>query len=106
LEAIRDISRFRETAAIPVLTESLKDTEPMIRSLAAKTLALLGAYSCVGKLMPLLQDPDPIVRKSVSQALSMLTRERFIYFQDLSPAEWQKLKEMKESTMDKNEREK
>jgi hypothetical protein len=96
LEAIQEIARLRELSAIPLLVEGLKDPDPLVRNFSARALGFLAAQQEVGKLVTALSDPEPIVKRAVSQSLSVLTTERFIFFQDLSQQEWQKLKEMKE----------
>ena len=85
--AIFHIAHYRERAGIPILLEALNDKEAQVRSLAAKTLGALGAVESVKKLLALLHDPEPIVRDSITQALTILTRERFVFFKDLSDEE-------------------
>lgn len=98
LQSLREIAVLREEAAIPVLLEATRDNDPLVRGMAAVILSTVGAHQSVGRLVTALGDPDPVVRRCVSQSLNVLTREKFVFFQELSPIEWQRLKEMKEQS--------
>lgn len=89
LKAFSQIALYREQAAIPLLEKTLDDSDPFIRSLAIKTLGVLGARQSVNRLFSMTSDPDPQVRKSAAAVLTLLTREKFILYEDLSEKDWE-----------------
>jgi hypothetical protein len=95
LDAILEMASLRLEGGIPALTEALQDSDPLVRSLSARVLGVLGAHQSVGRLMSSLKDPEPWVRKSAAQALARLTREQFIFFEDVPPEKWEKLQKAK-----------
>jgi hypothetical protein len=106
LEAVLQIAALREEAALPFLLEGLNDKDPLVRSLSARLLGSLAQHTATGQLLIALKDTDPLVRKAVAQALSLLTREQFVFFADVPPEKWQKLQKFKERQKEKNLRDK
>ncbi len=89
LKAFSQIALYRQQAAIPLLEKTLDDSDPFIRSLAIKTLGVLGARQSVNRLFSMTSDPEPQVRKSAAAVLTLLTREKFILYEDLSEKDWE-----------------
>ena len=98
LAAIQEIARYKERVATKYLLDALDDSHPLVRSFSAYALGILGEQQAITKLFRILEDREPMVRQAVTQALTLITRERFVFFKDLSPDEWEKLKKMKDAS--------
>ena len=59
-------------AAVAPLIRALKDSDPLVRYLAAGALGRLGDRRAAGPLETLRKDPDPSVRKAAQSALTKL----------------------------------
>ena len=69
------ILALEELQAVDALVQGLKHPNKWIRGRAAFTLGKLKASETVKYLSQLLEDPDPIVREAVHEALEMLRRD-------------------------------
>jgi HEAT repeat protein len=68
----------KSAAAVPALTEALKDSDPLVRRLAAYALMEIGpehAKSAVPAVGPLLRDPDRDVQQQAVNTLRILDPE-------------------------------
>jgi len=78
IEAARVIAPVDPEAAKKALQNALNDSNPVIRSVSAKTLESAGVERIdigdIGILRPRLRDPDPAVRLSVASALLKIAR--------------------------------
>ncbi len=61
-------------AAVPQLSDLLRDDDPAVRQTAAKILARIGpdAVTAVPDLIELLRDPDPQVQRAAVRALGQI----------------------------------
>lgn len=66
------LGEMRAKEAVPVLLEALRDTDALLRRLAADALGKIGDPRARDRLRLLLRDENAIVRKSAARALRKL----------------------------------
>lgn len=76
-EAVDELGRSKDPAAIPHVTPLLKDSDLFVRMCAARVLADLGTLQGVPALIDALEDGEPTVRESAWNALRTLTGKDF-----------------------------
>ena len=76
-EAVDELGRSKDPAAIPHVTPLLKDSDLFVRMCAARVLADLGTLQGVPALIDALEDSEPTVRESAWRALQTLTGKDF-----------------------------
>ena len=66
------VSRLNSKRALEVLQEALRDPDPGMRQVAARSLGRLKDVSAVGPLVRLLDDPSPFVQAAAATAIGQL----------------------------------
>ena len=72
VEAMAEIRRLKDTTAVPLLIQLLRDGDSRVREEAARTLESLGDVRAVDPLIAALRDLDGNVRLKVARALGVL----------------------------------
>ena len=94
--AVLAIAKRRDQSGTAFLLDGLQDPDPIVRAMCARVLGAIGAQAGISRLLAAVKDPEPWVRKAAAQSLSLLTREEFVFFEDVPPEKWQKLQQLKE----------
>ncbi|MBK7644054.1 MAG: HEAT repeat domain-containing protein [Planctomycetes bacterium] len=76
-EAVDELGRTKDPAAIEHVVPLLKDSDLFVRMCAARVLADLGTLQGVPALIDALEDAEPTVRESAWHALQTLTGKDF-----------------------------
>lgn len=76
LEDLEMFARFGDREARDAILDGLRDADAAIRERAVKSLGNLGDAALIAELTPLLEDPNPDVRKEVAQALESAPAEQ------------------------------
>ncbi len=73
LETLKLLGELRDRRIIPIMLESLDDHDPLVRTQASKSLALLGSRSAISYLRTrYLKEEVPQVKQAIKQAIEQI----------------------------------